>query len=151
MGQAVARPGTAMSDTLRGVSRSKLLELPVFEDTQMGMAIGMAIGGWFPITIYPRWNFLLCATNQLVNHLDKLARYSGGGYRPRVIVRVGIGASEPLDPGPQHLGDFTDAFRMLLKSTRVVRLEEPSEIVGEYESAMKREGSTVLVEDVRRY
>ena len=63
MGQAVKYPGTAMFNTLDGVPEDKRIELPVAEDMQMGMATGMAIAGMVPITIYPRWNFLLLAAH----------------------------------------------------------------------------------------
>ena len=59
LGQAVACAGTAMSNTLKNVDRAKLLELPVTEDLQMGMSTGLALTGVVPISIYPRWNFLL--------------------------------------------------------------------------------------------
>ena len=67
IGQAVEVPGTAMSNTLVDVSHDKKVELPVAEEMQMGMAIGLAMDGYAPISIYPRWNFLLLAMNQLVN------------------------------------------------------------------------------------
>ena len=72
LGQAVEVPGTAMSNTLKNVKKSKLIELPVAEEMQMGITIGMVMNGLIPVSIYPRWNFLLLAINQLVNHLDKL-------------------------------------------------------------------------------
>ena len=72
LGQAVEYAGTGMTNTLKDVDRSKLLEMPVNEDMQMGMTIGMALNGTGPISMYPRWNFLLLAANQLVNHLDKM-------------------------------------------------------------------------------
>ena len=72
IGQAVEVPGTAMFNTVKDINPTKRLEVPVFEDTQLGMSIGMALTGQRIISIFPRWNFLLCATNQLVSHLDKL-------------------------------------------------------------------------------
>ena len=51
MGQAVAVPGTAMSNTLKGVDPSKLIELPVAEEMQMGMTTGMALAGQVPVSI----------------------------------------------------------------------------------------------------
>ena len=36
VGQAVSVPGTAMYNTLKEVPEDQRLELPVFEDTQMG-------------------------------------------------------------------------------------------------------------------
>ena len=79
-----------------------------------------------------------------MNYLDAISRFSD--YRPRVIIRVAVGSSAPLDPGPQHLGNFSDAFRMMLKTVRVVELDTPNEIVSEYKKATERDGSTILVE-----
>ncbi|HEY4952256.1 MAG TPA: hypothetical protein VII71_02585 [Verrucomicrobiae bacterium] len=148
LGQAVACPGTAMSNTLKNVSREKLLELPVTEEMQMGMATGMALTGLVPISIYPRWNFLLLSVNQIVNHLDKLPIVSNGGYQPKVIIRTGIGSERPLHPQHQHVGDFTEAFRLMCKTIEVIRLEEPADIFPAYKKALEREDgrSTLVVE-----
>src|SRR4051812_9908032 len=43
MGQGVGNPGTTMSDTFRDVPAGQKLEMPVAEDMQMGMAIGMSL------------------------------------------------------------------------------------------------------------
>ena len=69
VGQAVSYPGTAMTNTLKEISKEKLKELPVAEEFQLGMTIGLSLDGWMPVSIFPRWNFLLLAANQLVNHL----------------------------------------------------------------------------------
>ena len=90
LGQAVEYKGTAMTNTLKGVSREKLLEMPVDEEMQMGITNGLALNGTVPISIYPRWNFLLLATNQLVNHLDRMTEYSHGEYVPKAIIRTSI-------------------------------------------------------------
>ena len=71
LGQAVECAGTGMTNTLKDVSNEKKLELPVCEDLQMGMTNGIALAGKIPVSIFPRWNFLLFGTNQIVNHLDK--------------------------------------------------------------------------------
>ena len=148
LGQAVACPGTAMTNTLKNVAKEKLLELPVAEDLQMGMSTGLALTGVVPVSIYPRWNFLLCAVGQVVNHLDKLSAMSNGGYQPKVIIRTGIGSQRPLHPQFQHVGDFTDAFRLMCKNIEVIRLDEPEHIFPAYQKALEREDgkSTIIVE-----
>lgn len=152
MGQGVGVPGTTMSDTFRDVPAAKRLEMPVAEDLQMGMAIGMALEGWLPICIFPRWNFLLLAANQLVNHLDRLPLYSGfGGYRPKVIIRTAVPSVRPFNPGPQHDADFTIAFQRMLRTVRIEPLARPAAIVPAYAAAMKAEHSTLLVEYTDQY
>ena len=148
LGQAVACPGTAMTNTLKNVAREKLLELPVTEDLQMGMSTGLALTGIVPVSIYPRWNFLLCTVSQLVSHLDKLPAMSNGGYQPKVIIRTGIGSQRPMHPQVQHIGDFTDAFRLMCKNIEIIRLDEPEQIFPAYQKALEREDgrSTLIVE-----
>jgi len=149
MGQAVAFPGTAMSQTFEGVDSSQLIEMPVAEDMQMGMAIGMSLAGYLPICVYPRWNFLLLATNQLVLHLDKLPVYSD--YCPKVIIRVATATHEPMDPGPQHLGDYHGQFNRMLRTVDVVPLRHTDMIEPAYEAALASPRSTILAEYAELY
>lgn len=146
IGQAVAYPGTAMSNTLKDVAKEKLIEFPVAEEFQMGASLGMALNGMIPVSVYPRWNFLLCGVSQLVNHIDKLSMMSD--YKAKVIIRTGIGSERPLHPQHQHVGDFTDAFRLMCKTVEIIRLEEPEDIFPAYEKALMRDDnrSTILVE-----
>jgi pyruvate/2-oxoglutarate/acetoin dehydrogenase E1 component len=148
LGQAVQYKGTAMRETLTEIDSSKLLEMPVEEDMQLGVSIGLALHGFVPISIFPRWNFLLLATNQLVNHLDKLKEMTNLEVPPKVIVRTGIGSVKPLDPGPQHKGDFTEPFKLMAPSINVVRLDTPDQVIHEYIWAYERTDgvSTILVE-----
>ena len=147
IGQAVEYPGTAMTNTLSEVSSKKLYEFPVCEDFQMGTSIGLSINGFIPISIFPRWNFLLLSVNQLVNHLDKISLISDGGYNPKVIIRTGIGSERPLNPQHQHIGDFTDAFKMMLTSIEVVRLDLPEDIFPAYKLADEREDNRFTILD----
>jgi len=148
IGQAVACPGTAMSNTVRDIDPEQLVELPVAEEMQMGMSLGLAIDGKVPISIFPRWNFLLCGMSQLINHIDKVKEMSSGGYRTKIIVRVGIGSIDPLHPQSQHVGDFTDAIKLMSTSLDVIRLEEPEDIFPAYEKAFLRDDgrTTICVE-----
>jgi len=123
------------------------LELPVAEEMQMGMTVGMALTGLVPVSIYPRWNFLLLAVSQLINHLDKIQVMSNGSYTAKAIVRTGIGSVRPLHP-QQHTVDFTEALRSMCTSIEVIRLDEPHDIFPAYRHALLREDgrSTILVE-----
>ena len=148
LGQAVSFPGTAMTSTLQGIDRNKLIELPVEEDLQMGMSIGMALDGLIPISIFPRWNFLLLAVNQIVNHLDKMKELLQTEMAPKVIIRTGIGSINPMDPGPQHKGDFTEAFKSMCQHIEIIRLDEAESVFPSYKHALERKDgiSTILVE-----
>lgn len=177
LGQSVVAGGTAMTATLRDVPAGQKIELPVFEDTQMGLATGLALSGYLPITIYPRINFLLLAVSQLILHLDALPVYSD--YRPKVIIRTAIPTPVPLDPGPQHMDPTSDqpdyserwgdgmseradipylnpdgyvaALRAMLRTVRVYELTTTRQILPAYRAALARPLSTILVERADLY
>ena len=71
LGQSVSYSGNAIFNTLKTLPEDKRIELPVFEEIQMGMSTGMALEGYVPISCYPRFDFLLRSMDALVNHLDK--------------------------------------------------------------------------------
>ena len=149
IGQAVEVAGTGMSNTLKDVTKEKLMEVPVCEDMQMGFTNGLALAGDnVPVSIFPRWNFLLLAANQLINHLDKFDVMSQGMFKTKVIIRTSIGSQRPLHPQHQHIGDFTEAFKKVLTTVDIIRLDEASEIFPSYKKALTREDgkSTILVE-----
>ena len=148
LGQAVKVPGTSMSNTFKEINPNKLIELPVAEEMQMGIANGLAINGLIPVSVFPRWNFLLLAMNQLINHLDKIKLMSNDGYKTKVIIRTGIGSEKPLHPQYQHVGDFTDAVKKMCTNIEIIKLNEVNDIFPSYKKALEREDgkSTIVVE-----
>jgi pyruvate/2-oxoglutarate/acetoin dehydrogenase E1 component len=148
LGQACKVSGHAISSTLEKVPDEKRIELPVFEEMQMGISTGMALEGFVPITMYPRFDFFILACNQLVNHLDKMRDMSKDDMTPRVIIRVAIGSKNPIDAGPQHTQNHTEAFRKMLTEVEVVELYEAEDIFPEFKNAYERldSKSTLLVE-----
>ncbi|MBS3083577.1 hypothetical protein J4423_02125 [Candidatus Pacearchaeota archaeon] len=146
LGQCVVNSGTFMYHTLKNIPLNKRLEMPVFEDTQMGMSIGLALAGYVPVSVFPRMDFLICATNQIANHLDKFVEMSAGQFNPRVIVRTAVGSTNPLFPGPQHCNDYCDALRHSVRNIDIVQLKRSEEIVPAYRKALDSNKSTVLVE-----
>jgi pyruvate/2-oxoglutarate/acetoin dehydrogenase E1 component len=148
IGQAVEYEGTGLFDSLSHLPKEKRIELPVAEYLQSGLANGMAIEGMIPISTYPRWNFLLMGTDQIVNHLDKFITMSNGKCRPKVIIRVAVGSEHPVDPQCQHKGNFTKSFCDMLKNIEIIELIEPDQIIPAYKKALEREDgiNTILVE-----
>jgi pyruvate/2-oxoglutarate/acetoin dehydrogenase E1 component len=148
IGQAVEYEGTGLYDTVAHIPIEKRLEMPVAEYLQSGITNGMAIQGMIPVSLYPRWNFLLMGTDQIINHLDKFVEMSSGTCSPKVIIRVAVGSERPVDPQGQHKGNFADAFRLMCKTIDIIELHEPEDIVPSYKLALNRTDgkSTILVE-----
>ena len=146
LGQATAFSGHAISGTLTEVPKDKLIELPVIEEVQMGLCAGLSLEGYVPISIYPRFNFMMLAINQLVNHIDKMKEMSRGMLVPKVIVRVAVGATKPIDGGAQHTQDFTESIKHMLTDTELIELHEPEDVFDAFVYSYNRNGSTVIVE-----
>ena len=92
IGQSVKFSGNSIFNTLKTIPQKKKIELPVFEDVQMGLSTGLALQGFLPITCYPRFDFFLLAFNQLINHLDKIKYMSDNTINLKIIIRVAVGA-----------------------------------------------------------
>ena len=148
LGQTVAGPGTFMFQTLRDIPKERALEMPVNESFQMQFTIGLAIAGYVPISVYPRQNFLLLATADMVNMLDKIPAISSKQWIPKVIVRVASGPDNPVHPGHQHVGNYAEGFRKMFSWIEVVELNEPEEIFPAYQHALERTDnkSTLMIE-----
>jgi len=149
IGQSVEWDGHALFKSMVKVPAEKRLELPVFEDFQMGLSIGLALEGWIPVNIYPRSDFLIIATNQLINHLTNVRTVTDGKLRPRVITRVSVGATDPMHPGPQHCQDYTEPLKMMTRGEiEIVELRDQEQIFPAYQRAVTREDAkpTILVE-----
>jgi len=153
VGQTVGVPGTFMYQTLRDVSKDKALELPVNESFQMQFSIGLALAGYIPISVYPRQNFLLIATGDMANMLDKIPAISSNELIPKVIIRVAAGPYEPVHPGHQHVGNYLESFKRMFATIDVVELNEPEDIFPAYQHALEREDnrSTLLIEHGNYY
>ena len=148
VGQTVACPGTFMYQTLKALPKEKALEMPVNESFQMQFAIGLALAGYVPISVYPRQNFLLMAAADIANMLDKIPAISSQQLLPRVIIRVATGPDTPIHPGHQHVGNYAQAFRKMFSWVEVVELDEPQDIFPAYKNALERPDSksTLLIE-----
>lgn len=133
-------------DTLTDIPLEQKIELPIFEDTQMGLSIGLAIEGYIPITVYSRMDFLIIAMNALANHLDKIKDYSNGEFDPKVIIRTIVGGTKPLYPGVQHCQDYTDTFKSCLKNINVTKLTKKEDIIPTYKKALNSSQSSLIVE-----
>ena len=149
LGQSMIYPGIAIAQSFKNIPRERRIEMPVAENLQLGISTGLALTGYVPVSVFPRWNFLLLAGDQLVNHLDKLALITEGQYKPKVIIRVAVGVRKPVDPQEQHVGDFTEGFQKMVRTVNIIKLNTADEIMPAYIKAYERDDgiSTILVEE----
>lgn len=149
IGQQIVYAGNPMSTTLTNVSKEKMIELPVMEETQMGMGLGLSMTGKTVISFYPRWDFIVSATNQLVNHVDKHEILTG--KKPNILIRLGKGSDVPLDPGVQHKNSYFEEYKSMCPHITFHNLTNAGTIYETYTKAYIEGGVHVLVEYPQLY
>jgi pyruvate/2-oxoglutarate/acetoin dehydrogenase E1 component len=151
VGQAVQYKGTGITKQLADVPSDQKIELPVAEEFQMGFCLGLALEGVLPVSIYPRSNFAILACNQIVNHLDKWNTMCSGKSNPKVIIKIAVGSSHPLDPGQQHKANYAQAFESMCDYINVVDLIYAHQILPAYQEALSGNKPTILFEHADLY
>jgi pyruvate/2-oxoglutarate/acetoin dehydrogenase E1 component len=149
LGETILYGGSPMHGSMKNVDKSKIIEVPVFENTQLGMSIGLALEGFIPVSIFPRIDFLICAMDSLINHVDKVSEMSKGEFNTGIIIRTQLGNTKPLYPGCQHCGDYTLGLKKMLKNVEVIRLKKEDDIISTYKHALQRAKkglSTLIIE-----
>jgi len=137
--------GSKSYGTLKDVPQDRCIETPVAENLMAGLAIGLAMEGFKPVLFYERHDFTLIALDSLVNHLDKMEEMSHGEFKAPIIIRAIVGATKPLNPGPQHMQDFTELYKKLLKFP-VYDCKDLEDIKKAYEEAGKFEKPVMIIE-----
>lgn len=154
MGQSVVYPGSSIFISLKEVPKSKKIEIPVMEEVQTGMAVGMALNGYIPVSCYPRFDFLILAANQLVNHLDKIDYLTNDNFSSKIIIRTMVGSTKPLNAGLQHTQDHTLALKKLMNYSEVIKLDKKEEIFKRYSEAINKKNKKkvfIFIEDGNKY
>ena len=153
LGQSVKYPGSSIYNSLVDVDQKKKIELPVFEDVQMGISIGMALEGFTTVTCFPRFDFLVLAFNQLINHADKIDYLTNNDFNSKIIIRTIVGANKPLDAGPQHTQDHTEGLRKILKNIRIIKLKKSNQIFNLYKKSFydKKNKVFLFIEEGNKY
>ncbi len=144
IGQQIVYYGNPMSKTVVDFPKDKMIETPVFEETQMGMSLGLAMTGKFVVTFYPRWDFLILSLNQMINHIDKYKHMTGKDLH--MIIRVGKGSDEPLDPGYQHKGNYFNQIKDMCININFMDCISSLDIKNNYEHAIKNTGVYLINE-----
>lgn len=120
--------------TMSKVPTRKCLEMPIAENLIVGSAIGLSIGGFRPIVVFQRMDFMLIAADAIINHVALLPKMSGGQLSLPMIIRAIIGSQDPkFDVGRQHNKDLRYIFRPYIVSydytpgiyKKVYKMNEP--------------------------
>jgi acetoin:2,6-dichlorophenolindophenol oxidoreductase subunit beta len=103
LGQGLWSPwyvGQSMTDLDKQFGRDRVLDTPVSEQSTTGMAIGLALGGYRPIVIHPRLDFMVLASDSIVNQAAKWRHMLGGTSNVPMTIRGIINRGG--EQGAQH-------------------------------------------------
>lgn len=103
MGLGVPDPGGIFGSTKGLVEKygaSRVLDMPLAENTMTGVAIGSALTGLRPVLTHQRVDFAILSMEQLVNQAAKWHYMFDGRMRVPLVVRMIIGRG--WGQGPQH-------------------------------------------------
>jgi len=137
--------GSKAYGTLTDVDERKKIETPIAENLMIGLAMGMSIEGYRPVLFFERHDFMLIALDGIVNHLDKIEKMSRGEFKMPIIIRAVVGSKHPLDPGPQHTQDFTEAFKKMIKFP-IYEPQNSKEVLEIYEKVKNFNESAMIIE-----
>ncbi len=103
IGQGVWSPwyvGASMTDLDKRFGRDRVIDSPVSENAMTGAALGAALAGLRPIVIHPRMDFMLLATDQIINEAANWCSMFGGRVHAPVVIRAIINRGG--EQGAQH-------------------------------------------------
>mgnify|MGYP002852580289 CR=1 FL=1 len=103
MGQGLWSPwyvGSSMNDLEKKFGKSRVLDTPVSENGSTGMALGAALTGLKTVVVHPRMDFMILATDQIVNQAAKWQSMLGGNIKIPLTVRGIINRGG--EQGAQH-------------------------------------------------
>lgn len=103
IGQGLWSPwyvGSSMKDLDKEFGKERVIDTPVSEWGVTGAAVGASLFGYRPIVIHPRMDFMLLATDPIVNQAAKWSHMLGGRISPGVTIRGII--NRHGEQGAQH-------------------------------------------------
>lgn len=129
-----------------GVPAEQICEFTVAENLMLGAAQGMSMMGLKPLVLFERADFLHCAMDAIVNHLDAARIISRGEFKPKVILRIVVGNSKnPLFTGHTHTRDNSAGLRNLVNFP-VLNAYSAAEVIAAYEYAYQSPLSVAIYE-----
>lgn len=103
IGQGLWSPwyvGSSMTELEKEFGKERVLDSPVSENATTGLAVGASLCGYRPVVVHPRIDFMILATDPIVNQAAKWSHMLGGQAHPAVTVR-GI-VNRGGEQGAQH-------------------------------------------------
>jgi pyruvate dehydrogenase E1 component beta subunit len=147
LGQGLWSPwyaGGSLEDLDRGFGRDRLLDSPVSENAVTGMGVGAALAGMRPIVFHPRMDFMLLATDPIVNQAANWSYLFGGRISVPLVVRAVINRGG--EQGAQH-SQALHAWFMHVPGLKVVMPSTPADAKGLLAAAVADPNPVLYIDD----
>jgi pyruvate dehydrogenase E1 component beta subunit len=95
-------------ELVKAFGRNRVRVSPISETAEIGMAIGVALGGYRPVVELLMAEFMLVAMNQVVNEAPRLRYKSGGRVKVPLVLKAGYGFTAGWSV--QHTGSIYGMF-----------------------------------------
>jgi pyruvate dehydrogenase E1 component beta subunit len=98
----------------------RVIDCPVSENATTGMAIGAAMAGMRTVMVHPRMDFMVLATDQILNQASKAHYMFGGAINVPVVIR-GI-----INRGGEQAAQHSQALQSLYMNIPGLKVVMPS-------------------------
>lgn len=123
IGQGLYSPwyvGSSMVELEKKFGTDRVIDTPVSENATTGMAIGAAMVGMRPVMVHPRVDFMVLATDQILNQGAKAHYMFGGAIQVPVVIR-GI-----INRGGEQAAQHSQALQSLYMHIPGLKVVMPS-------------------------
>jgi len=147
IGQGVTSPWYVGTTTVGLVDRfgpDRIFDTPVSENGVTGVAIGAALAGMHPISVYPRMDFMYYALDQIANHAANW-HYMFGGQLSVPLTIWGI-----INRGGEQAAQHSQALQAILThipGLKVVMPSTPYDAKGLLVASVKDDNPVVYIDD----
>ncbi|WP_413204341.1 thiamine pyrophosphate-dependent enzyme [Rhodospirillum sp. A1_3_36] len=119
----------------------RCFDTPIAEEGVAGMALGASLTGLYPIQTHIRADFMLLATNQIINLAAKYRYMFGGRFEVPLLIRSVIGRS--WGQGAQHSQSLQSLFAHI-PGLCVLMPADSQSILDSYEYAVRHYRGPVI-------
>lgn len=121
----------------------RCFDTPISEDAMTGFGLGAAIRGLRPIHVHIRVDFMLLATNQLVNMVSNYVYSTGGKLSVPMVIRAVVGRG--WGQGAQHSKSLFSNFAHI-PGLKVIAPTTPSDAKGMLTAAIRDDNPVICFE-----
>jgi pyruvate dehydrogenase E1 component beta subunit len=126
----------------------RIRDMPISENSIVGMGVGAAMGGLRPIVEIMTVNFALLAMDQIVNHAAAIPYMFGGQVRVPLVIRMPGGGGHQL--GPTHSHSF-EALFLQIPGLLVACPSTPADGKGLLKAAIRDDNPVIFIEHETLY